>query len=83
MNNHPLTSRPHFPPASDTILTSSNLRSRLSSFLPTLAAANDELDTLRREGRLAERDIENIGSGGDDDDDDDDDVERGPYIEMV
>lgn len=48
------------------------LQSRLSSFLPSLAAANQELEYERREGRLGERDIENLGEDG-----------EGAYIQMV
>ena len=50
----------------------SALQSRLSTFLPSLAAANQELEYERREGRLGERDIENLGTDG-----------EGAYIQMV
>ncbi|MCJ1354096.1 MAG: hypothetical protein MMC33_004083 [Icmadophila ericetorum] len=49
----------------------SSLQSRLSSFIPSLAAANQELEYERREGRIVDRDIENLGNGG-----------EGTYIEM-
>lgn len=47
------------------------LQSRITTFLPMLQAANQTLETDRVEGRLAERDIENVADGEE------------AYIEMV
>jgi len=44
--------------------TASDLCSRLSTFLPTLAAANDELELERAAGTLRDRDIEDIDDEG-------------------
>ena len=60
------------PPYSVTDPHPRSLLSRLSSLLPTLAAANKTLEVERAEGVLWERDIENLGS-----------EEDGRYIEMV
>ena len=65
--------------------TSSDLHSRLASFLPSLAAANEELEHDRAAGTLGQRDIENVdtkedGEGGDEGGDGD--GEGGGYIEM-
>lgn len=49
----------------------SSLGGRLRDFLPALAAANQDLEVERREGRLEERDIERVDEG-----------EGGQYIEM-
>ncbi|MCJ1375725.1 hypothetical protein MMC20_006962 [Loxospora ochrophaea] len=62
------------PPLASTLSSTKNqlsLRSRLSSFLPSLRAANKELEIERERGTLGERDIENVGEEG-----------RGGYIEM-
>ncbi|MCJ1224306.1 hypothetical protein MMC12_000951 [Toensbergia leucococca] len=59
------------PPYSVTDPHPRSLLSRLSSLLPTLAAANKTLEVERAEGVLWERDIENLGS-----------EEDGRYIEM-
>jgi len=40
--------------------TTSDLHQRLSTFLPNLAAANDELEVERAAGRLGERNIETV-----------------------
>jgi hypothetical protein len=50
---------------------SSDLKSRLSSFLPALAAANASLDKDREDGKLPERVF------------DQDEGDKGQYIEMV
>lgn len=47
------------------------LQSRITTLLPMLQAANQTLESDREEGRLAERDIENVADG------------EGAYIEMV
>ena len=51
-------------------LNASSLASRLSKFLPSMAAANEVLEVEKREGKLADRDLEEVGEGK-------------PYIEMV
>ena len=48
------------PTPAQTSLPRPSLRSRLSSFLPTLAAANAELEQERAKGTLVNRDIEKI-----------------------
>ncbi|KAI9878623.1 MAG: hypothetical protein M1830_000390 [Pleopsidium flavum] len=54
------------PPITSTALfdTPSDLRSRLSIFLPTLAAANDELEIEREAGTLQDRNIEDVDEEG-------------------
>lgn len=43
--------------------TTSDLHHRLSTFLPNLAAANDELEVERAAGTLGDRNIESVNSG--------------------
>ncbi|MCJ1453165.1 hypothetical protein MMC28_003511 [Mycoblastus sanguinarius] len=57
-------------------LTAENLsvlQSRLNSFLPSIRRANEELEVEKKEGRLEERDIENVDGSGE---------EGKGYIEM-
>jgi len=51
-------------------LPTSDLKSRLSTFLPQLAAANAELEILKENGGLKDRQIDNVQDG------------EGDYIEM-
>ena len=53
----------NFPPAPPEI-PASDLSARLQAFLPTIAAANAELEEERRRGELDERDIENVDEDG-------------------
>ncbi len=52
----------------------SNLQSRLKALVPRIRNANNELEVMREEGRLGERDIENI--------DNEEEGEGKGYIEM-
>ena len=48
-----------------------NLKDRIETFLPKLGAANDQLEVERMEGRLSERQVDNVEESD------------GRYIEMV
>ncbi|MCJ1349799.1 hypothetical protein MMC31_008040, partial [Peltigera leucophlebia] len=60
-----LSSTPHLTTANLTALQTrlNALQSRLTTLLPMLEAGNQTLETDRVEGRLAERDIENVAEG--------------------
>ncbi|CAD6567356.1 MAG: hypothetical protein ASARMPREDX12_000224 [Alectoria sarmentosa] len=66
---------PHLSVASLTVDNLSNLQARLNALLPKMKDANEVLEAERKEGRLDERNIENISdaeAGG----------QEGEYIEM-
>lgn len=67
--------RPHLPVASLTVDNLSNLQARLNALLPKMKDANEVLETERKEGRLDERNIENVGDA-------DGGGQEGKYIEM-
>lgn len=75
-SNFPITHSPTrlppiFRPSQPTNQNYNDIQSRIANLLPALRAANQALEQERANGRLADRDIENLGE------------EEGEYIEMV
>lgn len=75
-SNFPITHSPTglppvFRPSQPINQNYNDIQSRIANLLPALRAANQALEQERANGRLADRDIENLGE------------EEGEYIEMV